>query len=612
MIIRKKEKLALFGLCMVIFCTAAFFGWQKLHYGFNFMDEGYHMTESWRLAAGDHFLHDKISGALLHYTLINKVIFELFPEITLLGFRQLQFIVTILSLIFLIIAVSFLQEDSWYLPLVLSIIAFTGLNTTGGIPNFFYHTYPHLFITQFLTLFIFGLVLSSKYTRRGLFSLSGLILWLMSLSALYTGIIIISPVVFFFINKRYLNNKYNFNLKDLIWVLAPFFLGWGIFVGVHGQEYIQNIHNSINIVLYSPTHSVRSLLHFNFGILLLLIIGMAVILIDSYLLNRNKKYEIITGLLISSVIIYYIINIPFWLNLSGKIGIVSNIYNCAWACSIFLSSFMILFWMSIIIKILIKQSLSECEQVGIIFMLPATILAITVSIFSDGGMFAVLYTAIPVIVVMGGCIITNLKKRKFAPFYQLIILLLVFAPFYLRQGWFAWHNTFNDFIPSHATTTIDKGFGKGICTNEVYKSVYCWIENISQKYSQKNDYILAYPFSPMVHMIAKRRPALDDTFISFNLKSYEYYDNAIKFMQARSRRPKLAFVFSRSLIVIPIFSDGIKYFWPSKQLDPQSSDPISRYVRDNMVLLNQFTIMGFQMACYIDNNLNAGGNQPSS
>ena len=42
---------------------------------------------------------------------------------------------------------------------------------------------------------------------------------------------------------------------------------------------------------------------------------------------------------------------------------------------------------------------------------------------------------------------------------------------------------------------------------KIYKDLYEWISATSQAYSNKDDYIISYVVSPMVHMIAQRRPA---------------------------------------------------------------------------------------------------------
>ncbi len=88
-----------FAISLGIFIIAAVLGWFKLQYGFNFIDEGWHMTEAWRLTVGDNFFSDKFTGALIPSTFINTLVFKLYPGITLLGFRELQFFLTIISLL---------------------------------------------------------------------------------------------------------------------------------------------------------------------------------------------------------------------------------------------------------------------------------------------------------------------------------------------------------------------------------------------------------------------------------------------------------------------------------------------------------------------------------
>ena len=63
MVIKKalSNQPVIFSFGLIFFIIVAALGWEKLHYGFSFLDEGYYMTESWRLAAGDHFLKDKFT-----------------------------------------------------------------------------------------------------------------------------------------------------------------------------------------------------------------------------------------------------------------------------------------------------------------------------------------------------------------------------------------------------------------------------------------------------------------------------------------------------------------------------------------------------------------------
>ena len=118
---------------IILFGIITVFGWIKLQYGFNFIDEGYHMTKSWRLTVGDHFFDDQYMAILRPYTIINSLIFRINPDITLLGFRQLQFILTLTTLFFLSIAIYGANREYWYFPFIFSVFAFTGFDPMGTI-----------------------------------------------------------------------------------------------------------------------------------------------------------------------------------------------------------------------------------------------------------------------------------------------------------------------------------------------------------------------------------------------------------------------------------------------------------------------------------------------
>ena len=190
-----------FAISLGIFMIAAVLGWFKLQYGFNFIDEGWHMTEAWRLTVGDNFFSDKFTGALRLSTLINALVFKLYPGITLLGFRELQFTLTIISLLLLSFALYKISKDFWFQPLIFSIFAFTGLDPIGMISNLNYQTYPHLFLTLYLAFFIMGLHQQSVLLKRILYITAGIFLWLISFSLLHMILVVISVVLLFAIIK---------------------------------------------------------------------------------------------------------------------------------------------------------------------------------------------------------------------------------------------------------------------------------------------------------------------------------------------------------------------------------------------------------------------------
>ena len=162
-------QMPIFIIGLLLFAVIAYFGWIKLQYGFNFIDEGYHATESWRLAAGDHFLDDKITGGLALYTLISSIIFKIYPDITLLQFRQLQFLLTLSALFIFSIALFRQSRQYAWLPFAFFLFAFTGLDPNGMISNLYYQTYPHLFLVLHLSFMLFAVQAQKIVIKKSFF-----------------------------------------------------------------------------------------------------------------------------------------------------------------------------------------------------------------------------------------------------------------------------------------------------------------------------------------------------------------------------------------------------------------------------------------------------------
>ena len=248
-------QLPVFIVGMIFFTAAACIGWTKLKYGFNFTDEGYLATESWRLAAGDHFLDDKITGALLHYTLINRFIFEIYPDISLLQMRELQFIVTIAALLIFGIALFRQTRQYAWLPFVFSLFAFTGLEPVGLISNLYYQTYPHLFLILYLSFMLFGFQSENLTIKKSFYLLSGLCLWAMSLSLLYLGTIIFAPIIFFLLSRKFKLKAYPVTFKELLYIIFPFAVCWILFIAIFNKAYLLNVFHSLDVIFSMPQFS---------------------------------------------------------------------------------------------------------------------------------------------------------------------------------------------------------------------------------------------------------------------------------------------------------------------------------------------------------------------
>jgi len=595
-----RYQMPIFIIGMIIFTVAAGFGWIKLQYGFNFIDEGYHATESWRLTVGDHFLNDKITGALMHYTLINRLIFEVCPDITLLGFRKIQFVLTIFALLLFGLALFKVSGRYAELPFIFSLFAFTGLDPIGMISNIYYQTYPHLFLTLHLSFLLFGLNAKSPLSKKALFLLAGFSLWGLSLSHLALSGIIISPVLVYLLCRKFNFNNYEFTFKDLTYVLAPFIFSWTVFIVIFNKPYVMNIVSSIQVILSMPSHS-SGLIQLNWE--LIKYVSIAGVLLAAFFLILHLRHLllVLTAGAALSVVIFFIIKTSFF-------GILTPYYNGLFGRPMWFSSlliaFILFFWTVIFFKHFAKSNRNKEEELSIILLIPFTICALTMSIFSGLGSLAVCQTAIPAVAGIFFFVAARLKTLKLFHVMALVMSLLLLGPFYYMTAENDWEFTFFDVQPAQANVTIESGFGKGIHTNPLYLKLYDWLIANAAAFTQPSDYSISYAVAPMVHLITGLRPSLDDTFIVFD-KSESYFEECIKFMKQKHREPKIAFIFESMPALFPVSQEKgtVRFF--GKSFDFMSShDPISVYVRKNMTPASTFKISDdYVIRCYVNQNL---------
>lgn len=575
------KQILIFTIGMIIFISAGTGGWIKLHYGFNFIDEGYHMTESWRTTVGDDFLKDKTSTSIMQYTQINSIIFKLFPDITLLEFRKIQYCLTMASILIISWAMFLLNRQFWILPYIFSLFAFTGLDPTGMISNLSYYTYPHFFLTLHVSFLLFGLYLQKTHIKHILFFASGLCLWGISFSMLHLSGIIAAPFIIFAVS-HYSNFQYfKFTKKDLLYIVLPFCLCWLVFLSIYNLRYIFALKESIGYHFALSTHGNFSDIHLEplkyiFLCLLFLLAGINIFKINQFAIAAI----LLTGL---SILMYFTID-------TSLFSLIAPYYR-GWFgrpmwFSAFLMSVIIVFSTKIVIKKFIKTNLSKNEELGIIILIPSTILCASFVFFSGLGPLTVLHCSIPIIAAL--CFfVLNQNKSHVAKFLVLIFLL---TPFYITTAWADWQFTYFDVIPKQANAVINSGFGQGIKTNDIYEKLYNWIELTSQKYSSENDYMITYVVSPMAYMIAKRRPSLDNTFTDLKISSRNIND-LVKKMISKNRQPAIAYAFERMPVLIPKSLGKGEYGMPKKQFDfIRSMDPISQYIKQNMELVAEFKI----------------------
>ena len=594
-----RYQMPIFIIGIILFMTVACFGWVKLQYGFNFIDEGYHATESWRLSAGDHFLKDKITGALMHYTLINRLVFEVCPDITLLGFRKLQFILTIFALMFFGLALFKASGRYAELPFIFSIFAFTGLDPIGMVSNLYYQTYPHLFLTLHLSFLLLGLNVKKPPKKKFLYLMSGFCLWGISLSSLYLSVIILSPLLLFFLSRKFNFHYYLFAFKDMVCVIAPFIVSWTIFIIIFNKPYVMNIFSSIDVILSMPSHST-GLIGLNWELIKYVSIAAVCLAVFFLILYLRNIIIVLTAGAALSLMIFFIIKTSFL----GILTPYSGLFGRPMWFSSLLIAFVLFFWIYMISKYLLKKGLNKKEELAIFLMVPFTICANTMSIFSSLGSLAVCQTAIPAVAGIFYVVTSRLKPMKYPQTITLAMVLLLLGPFYYTTAENDWEFTFFDVQPAQADIQIGTGFGKGIYTNRLYAELYDWLLANAAAFTQPDDYAISYTVSPMVHMITKLRPSLDDTFIIFS-KSKNYFEECIDFMKKKNREPKIAFIFERMPALFPVSQKKGRVQFSGKSFDFMTSqNPISVYIRTHMTPASTFKISDDHIIkCYVNNNL---------
>lgn len=260
----------------------------------------------------------------------------------------------------------------------------------------------------------------------------------------------------------------------------------------------------------------------------------------------------------------------------------------------------------------IKQKIQKRDKITLIIMTPSTILLIAMSLFSGFGALRALHCAIPSIAAIAIMIIysKNVVSRTYLT--KTIILAMILLPYYSTTAWSDWNFTYCDVKPKDANIKISQGFCKGIHTNKVYKQLYDWIKINTNKYSSDNDFIISYILTPMVHMIAKRRPSLDDSFLSPPTDcNQKYYRQWIFKMIEKNRQPAIIFVFENSPALnigrkgpFNTFKHDLKgesysFFGPWYDIK-NSHEPLANYIREHMKLVQIFTYSKNIVRCFVD------------
>ncbi|MBY0431216.1 MAG: hypothetical protein K2Q10_08460, partial [Rhodospirillales bacterium] len=226
----------LLALGAVVTVTLAVLGWYRLSYGFNFIDEGMYMADAWRMAAGDRLFPDNSTSVVRLYVVFNELIFRLFPDATLLFFRQLQYGLSLISMMAVAFAAWRWVRSAWVVVLALSLFAYTGLDPNGLPANLSYYVYPHAFLALHVALLLLALDSERPNLRVALLVASGTSLWAMGFSLLPLSAAAAAPVVLWGAN-RLLKAGLPFGRKEVVLVLAPVAIGWVFALALMGGDF---------------------------------------------------------------------------------------------------------------------------------------------------------------------------------------------------------------------------------------------------------------------------------------------------------------------------------------------------------------------------------------
>jgi len=565
-------------------------GWNKLAYGFNFIDEGMYMVDGWRLANGDRLFPDASVNILTMYTVFNGWIFSLFPDITLLQFRELQFVASIFAAAAMAWSAAKWLGGYWSLPLVLSVVAFTGLDMIGMSSNMSYYTYPHFFFTLFVTCFLFALRQSEGSLSRLLWlGGSGVFLFFIGFSVLPLSAAAVAPVLYWGMQKKIFPGTIPpYNLRDLVITLLPVGVLWLLVFIVFRSEFFSTLNDVIRYLDESRASNgaaIRSIPYF--------IYSGVIVATALYLTRIKNSVVLVVSTAAFSLSVFFIIQ-------TNLLGTVPGYWNGWFSRPMWMGAF----WVVAIIVILgvgyrapriiddgPARPDSELSIALVIAICSAPYMAIFAT-FSGMGVLTFNHAGIPMGVAAGALVIYLMGQ--YSTLIKGITIACVLTPFYFHLAKADWYFTYFDLSPHLLDNVINDGFARGIHTNVVYKGAHDWMRQQAENFSEPGDFALVFARAPMGHMIIERRPALNHSWIGY-IGSALLKKEAIEQMIRDDREPTIAFWFRRSPFFIPPRKEGGQYRLAGVNADPTLEDPLENYVLTHMVPRSSLEIEGEKM-----------------
>lgn len=564
--------LAVTGAAIAVFLAAAVFGWLKLPYGLNFLDEGMYMTDGWRLAAGDSLFPDSSTNVVRLYAVFNAFIFKLFPDITLLSFRRLQYVATLAGLAAVGLAAFRHYREAWPFLLAGSLFAMTGLDPNGMASNMSYYTYPHLFLTLHVASLLVALQMPGGRGRIAFLVISAVSLWAIGFAMLPLAVSGAAFLIMWALDARCGEDERLLEGRELALIVTVFAVLWLLVLSIYNVDFVTAADK------YRSYWAGGGLIKFEFDPDTPIYLALAAVLYAAFRLAlRLKGWPRLVACLALSVAIFSIIQ-------TDGFGQVERHWRGWFPVQMWFSCFLLAYLVHFVartgIRLLRRRRASREDRVSELAMTAVAVIAFMYPGASGLGVMAIAYVAIPAMMLLAWEVVRQLRSEGCGRGPSFVLLAALLLPFYASVARADWDFTYFDLKPNRLSHTIPDGFAAGIVTNLRYLEMVRWIERMAEMYSSEGDFALMLEQTAMGYMLAKRRPAINHSW-SMLAYSADLRRDTVAGMIRRGRQPKIAMLFDNVPMLYPDPSGG-EVIELADQRTFYREDPLIAFVFDNM------------------------------
>lgn len=546
--------------------------WHKLHYGLSFIDEGMYLTDGWRLANGDSLFPDSSRLAASFYNLFTLPIFYLFPDISILGVRKLQWTICVLVYSFMYLTLRRSRKGYALLFIGCSLpFLFTGMDGTGMSSSLSYYSVTNILFYILIAVFIDSFESRERIESWRILSL-GLLCAFIGISYLPAGVVAL-PVL-----GKLLFDKRISRLQCLAFVL-PGLLYIGI-VAPHASEHIKNL----SFILSASGPESKPLFNGYTPAYILMAGLLAVVWVKSFTINSIRAS--FAAVAIATTLTSYAL-------LTKAGGILPDFWN-GWFNTPGLSA--LLYSLIGLYVLTLRNDASgpgDPNETKSIWKWALFLTLVYAGAFSfSSTLGSLLYLNVGSILLFLSFMVLISQRKLFEK--RALFLSLTFSfSVGLPLCFFDWNFTYFDSPPKYLTTEIQSGAAKGIMTNRTNAEVLRAVEIIVDQNSEPDDFILSFDQVALPHFLTKRRPSLDHSWVGMTVASQSATRDSLDKMISLSREPELAFFWRNKLLWFPRKSGDLSYSEGGLSGFGGTTVPlISNYVEANMSQIGSIDIGG--------------------